>query len=122
MRGLAMTGPKRSAALPELPTVAEAGVPGYEATTWTGIVAPAGLPRPLVVRLNAELNKVVASPAFREKVAPIGSEPHGRHARAVPGFHPQRAREVGRHRAALGGEDRLKNGGCRRIPLLDGGL
>jgi tripartite-type tricarboxylate transporter receptor subunit TctC len=77
VRGLATTGPKRSAALPELPTVAEAGVPGYEATTWTGIVAPAGLPRPLVVRLNAELNKVAESPAFRDRVAPIGSEPAG---------------------------------------------
>ena len=77
VRGLATTGPKRSAALPDLPTVAEAGVPGYEATTWTGIVAPAALPRPLIVRLNTELNKVAGSPAFREKVAPIGSEPAG---------------------------------------------
>jgi tripartite-type tricarboxylate transporter receptor subunit TctC len=77
VRGLATTGPKRASALPDLPTVAEAGVPGYEATTWNGIVAPAGLPRPLVERLNAELNKVVASPAFREKVAPLGAEPAG---------------------------------------------
>jgi tripartite-type tricarboxylate transporter receptor subunit TctC len=77
VRGLAVTGPKRSPALPDIPTIAEAGVPGYEATTWTGIVAPAGLPQPIVARLNAELNKVAASPAFREKVAPIGSEPAG---------------------------------------------
>ncbi len=77
VRGLAVTGPRRSPALPEIPTIAEAGVPGYEATTWTGIVAPATLPRPLIVRLNAELNKVVASAAFREKVAPLGSEPAG---------------------------------------------
>ena len=77
VRGLAVTGPKRSAALPDIPTIAEAGVPGYEATTWTGIVGPAGLPKPLIARLNAELNKVVASSSFRDKVAPIGSEPMG---------------------------------------------
>jgi tripartite-type tricarboxylate transporter receptor subunit TctC len=75
VRGLAVSGPKRSEALPELPTIAEAGVPGYEATTWTGIVAPVGMPRAIVMRLNAELNRVVASPTFRERVAAIGSEP-----------------------------------------------
>ena len=75
VRGLAVSGPKRSEALPDLPTIAEAGVPGYEATTWTGIVAPVGMPRAIVMRLNAELNQVVASPSFKEKVAAIGSEP-----------------------------------------------
>ena len=75
VRGLAVSGSKRSVALPELPTIAEAGVPGYEATTWTGIVAPVGMPRAIVMRLNAELNRVVASATFREKVAAIGSEP-----------------------------------------------
>jgi len=75
VRGLAVSGPKRSEALPELPTIAEAGVPGYEATTWTGIVAPVGMPRAIVMRLNAELNQVVASPTFKERVAAIGSEP-----------------------------------------------
>jgi tripartite-type tricarboxylate transporter receptor subunit TctC len=77
VRGLAVTGSKRSSAVPELPTVAEAGVPGYEATTWTGIVAPAAMPRPLILRLNAELNKMIASPSFKEKVGPLGSEPMG---------------------------------------------
>jgi tripartite-type tricarboxylate transporter receptor subunit TctC len=77
VRGLATTGPKRVAALPELPTVAEAGVPGYEATTWSGIVAPARLPKPLITRLNAEFNKVAESPAYRERVAPIGAEAAG---------------------------------------------
>src|SRR5262245_1046293 len=66
VRGLATTGPKRAPALPDLPTMAEAGVPGYEATTWTGIVGPAGLPKPIVARLNAELNKMVASASYRE--------------------------------------------------------
>ncbi len=75
VRGLAVSGPKRSEALPDVPTMAEAGVPGYEATTWTGIVAPVGLPKPIITRLNAEIQAMVASPAFREKVTAIGSEP-----------------------------------------------
>jgi len=77
VRGLAVSGPKRSVALPDLPTIAEAGVPGYEATTWTGIIAPVGMPRAIVMRLNAELNQVVASPTFKERAAAIGSEPVG---------------------------------------------
>ena len=77
VRGLAVSSPKRSPALPDVPTIAEAGVPGYEATTWTGIVAPVGLPAPIVARLNAELNRAVASSTFREKAAAIGSEPFG---------------------------------------------
>ena len=75
VRALAVTSARRTPALPDVPTVAEAGVPGYEATTWTGIVAPVGLPKPIVARLNAELVKAVASPTFREKAAAIGSEP-----------------------------------------------
>jgi len=75
VRGLAVSGPKRSEALPDIPTIAEAGVPGYEATTWTGLVAPVGLPKPIVTRLNAEVQAMAASPAFREKVMAIGSEP-----------------------------------------------
>jgi len=75
VRGLAVSGPKRSEALPDIPTISEAGVPGYEATTWTGIVAPVGLPKPIITRLNAEIQAMVASPAFREKVTAIGSEP-----------------------------------------------
>ena len=77
VRGLAVSGPKRSEALPDVPTIAEACVPGYEATTWTGIVAPVGMPKPIVARLNAELNKVIASRSFKEKIAAIGSEPAG---------------------------------------------
>jgi tripartite-type tricarboxylate transporter receptor subunit TctC len=77
VRGLAVTGPARSAALPELPTVAEAGVAGYEATTWTGIVAPMGVPASIVAVLNAEINKAVYSPALKDKFAAIGAEPAG---------------------------------------------
>jgi tripartite-type tricarboxylate transporter receptor subunit TctC len=77
VRGLAVSGPKRSEALPDVPTMAEAGVPGYEATTWTGMVAPVGMPRAVVLRLNAEINQMIASPSYREKVSAIGSDPMG---------------------------------------------
>ncbi len=60
---------------PDLPTIAEAGVPGYDATTWTGIVAPAGVPKAVVAKLNAEINAALATPALREKLLAIGSEP-----------------------------------------------
>ncbi len=75
VRGLAVTGPKRASVLPDIPTIAEAGVPGYEATTWTGLVAPVGLPKPLITRLNAEVQAMAASPEFKDKVNAIGSEP-----------------------------------------------
>jgi len=59
VRGLATSGAKRSAIMPELPTIAEAGVKGYESTIWLGIMAPTGTPRPVIDRLNAEITKVV---------------------------------------------------------------
>lgn len=77
LRGIAVTGAKRSAALPELPTIAEAGVPGYEASTWNGIVAPAGVPKPIIGKLNAELNKALAAPDLRQRFAAIGADPGG---------------------------------------------
>ena len=75
VRGIAVTGPRRAAVLPDIPTIAEAGVPGYEATTWTGLVAPVGLPQPILRRLNAEVNAMAASAVYKEKVNAIGSEP-----------------------------------------------
>jgi len=75
VRGLAVTGAKRSSALPDLPTVAEAGVPGYEASTWNGIVGPAAMPQAIVARLNAEINKALGSATVRERFAAIGAEP-----------------------------------------------
>jgi tripartite-type tricarboxylate transporter receptor subunit TctC len=77
VRALAVSGAARSPALPELPTIAEAGVPGYEAGTWTGIIAPAGLPRPIRDRLNAAVNKAIGSAAFRERAAAFGDEGGG---------------------------------------------
>ncbi len=77
VRGLAVTGPKRSPALPDLPTVAQAGVPGYEATTWTGIVAPLGVPKAIIAKLNTELNQATATQSLKDKFALIGSESAG---------------------------------------------
>ncbi|MGA7150676.1 MAG: tripartite tricarboxylate transporter substrate-binding protein, partial [Pseudolabrys sp.] len=56
---------------------AEAGVPGYLAPTWTGVIAPAGMPRPIVDKLNTAINKALTSEAFKEKFAKIGDEPAG---------------------------------------------
>ncbi len=75
VRGLAVSSPARSPAFADLPTNAEAGVPGYDATTWTGIVAPAGVPQAIVAKLNAEINKATSTPLLREKLMAIGSEP-----------------------------------------------
>ena len=77
VRALGVTGSKRVAVLPEVPTIAEAGVPGYEAMTWNGIVAPAGMPRAMIDRLNAELNRALAEPGLQQKLAAIGAEPAG---------------------------------------------
>jgi tripartite-type tricarboxylate transporter receptor subunit TctC len=75
VRALGTTGDKRSDILPGVPTVAEAGVPGYEATIWLGIMAPAGTPREIVDRLNAEIGKVLTRPAIREAWARQGAVP-----------------------------------------------
>jgi tripartite-type tricarboxylate transporter receptor subunit TctC len=66
IRGLAVTRAQRAPMIPELPTIAEAGLPGYEATNWYGIVAPAGTPRPIVARLNREFVKALESPQVRD--------------------------------------------------------
>lgn len=75
VRALAVTTPKRSALLPDLPTMAEAGVPGYDATSWYGILGPAGLPREIVMRLNAEFSRIVHSADGKERFAGLGIEP-----------------------------------------------
>ena len=75
VRALAVSSAKRSDALPDVPTMAEAGVAGYEATTWNGLVGPAGMPRAIVTKLNAELNKALATPVIRERFAAMGAEP-----------------------------------------------
>jgi tripartite-type tricarboxylate transporter receptor subunit TctC len=74
VRALAVTTPKRSRLLPQLPTVAEAGVPGFEATTWHGVLVAAGTPPPIVERLNVEINKMLQTADVRDKLTALGAE------------------------------------------------
>jgi tripartite-type tricarboxylate transporter receptor subunit TctC len=67
LKALAVTSAQRSAAAPELPTVAESGLPGYEAIAWNGLLAPAGTPKEVIARLNAELRAVLESPDIRQR-------------------------------------------------------
>jgi len=77
VRALAVTTTKRSVALPDLPTIAEAGLPGYDANTWGGILAPAGTPKDVVARLNAEINKALAAEDVRAKLVANGIDIQG---------------------------------------------
>ena len=77
LRALATTGPKRSPAAPDIPTVAEAGVPGYIVTTFYGLSAPAKTPRPILERLHAETVRALKSPDVREKLQGLGADPVG---------------------------------------------
>lgn len=77
LRALAVTSGKRALSLPELPTMAEAGVADYDVTSWNGILTPAATPREIVGRLNAELNKIISAPAMRDRMIGLGYEPVG---------------------------------------------
>lgn len=72
LRILAVTGAKREPTVPDVPTVAEAGVPGYEFGIWFSVFAPAGTPKPIITRLNQEIVKMLATPDMREKLAATG--------------------------------------------------
>lgn len=74
LRGLAVTSGRRVPAFSELPTIAEAGVPGFDVSAWAGAVVPAGVPKATIARLNAEINKALATPAVREKFPEMGLE------------------------------------------------
>jgi tripartite-type tricarboxylate transporter receptor subunit TctC len=75
LRALAVTSAKRFAALPELPTVAEGGVPGYEAVGWFGLFAPVATPRDIVARISADANKVLTDPEVKQRMLAMGAEP-----------------------------------------------
>jgi tripartite-type tricarboxylate transporter receptor subunit TctC len=75
VKALGSTGKSRSAVLPDAPTIGEAGVPGYEATIWLGVMAPAGTSKSIVDKLNGEINKVLARPDIKEAWAKQGAEP-----------------------------------------------
>ncbi len=77
VRGIGVSGVKRSPIFPDIPTIAEAGVPGYETNAWGGIVVPVGTSRAIVTKLNTEINKALQAPTLRERYAAIEAEPVG---------------------------------------------
>jgi tripartite-type tricarboxylate transporter receptor subunit TctC len=77
LRALAVTSARRSAALPEVPTVAEAGLPGYDSTQWYGVLAPAGTPREIVARLHGEIARALRDAEVGKRLAADGAEPVG---------------------------------------------
>jgi tripartite-type tricarboxylate transporter receptor subunit TctC len=74
IRAVASSGPRRSPFLPDVPTVAEAGVPGYEVTSWNGVFAPMGTPAPIIGLLNASIREIVAIPDVKQRYAELGIE------------------------------------------------
>jgi tripartite-type tricarboxylate transporter receptor subunit TctC len=77
VRPLAVSGMRRSAAFPDLPTIDEEGVSGFEVTTWNGVIGPAGMARPIVNKLNAAINRAVRTQALEERLAALGQEVAG---------------------------------------------
>ena len=77
IRALAVSSDKRSPQLPEVPTVAEFGFPGFNVITWNGLVAPAGTPKPIIHRLAAEIARATKDPAFVARLASLGADPLG---------------------------------------------
>ena len=75
LKPVAVTSKQRSALMPDLPTIAESGVPDYDLSGWISLFAPAGTPRPIIDRLNAEVTKVLALPEIRTRLLDLGAEP-----------------------------------------------
>ncbi|HYC46388.1 MAG TPA: tripartite tricarboxylate transporter substrate binding protein [Burkholderiales bacterium] len=98
LRALGVTSAKRSTAFPQLPTIAEAGVPGYATTTWYGLLAPEGTPQAIVERLAAAANKAVMSPDVRNRILADGAEPIGS---SPAGFQKHLAAEIAKWRKVV---------------------
>jgi tripartite-type tricarboxylate transporter receptor subunit TctC len=75
LRAIAVSGAKRSSSLPEVPTVAESGVPGFEFTLWFGLWGPAGMPADIVDKISKDVNRALADPGVRERLAKLGNDP-----------------------------------------------
>jgi tripartite-type tricarboxylate transporter receptor subunit TctC len=75
VRAIGVTTAKRSPSLPDVPALAEQGLAGYDVSSWQAVFAPAGTPKPIVDRLNAEIRKILASPEIREKLLAVASDP-----------------------------------------------
>jgi len=95
LRALAVTGRSRAAWLPEVPTMEEAGITGYDVSPWYGLLAPAATPRAIVVRLNAEVTKILHTAEFKEKLASQGAEPAGGTPEAFAAFLVAEAKRWG---------------------------
>ncbi len=102
LRALGVTTAKRSSLLPEVPTVAEAGVPGYEVVQWSGILAPAGTPNHILAALNEKINEALASPDVRERLGRIGVEPAGGTQQAFAAFVASEVTKWGKVISAAG--------------------
>jgi tripartite-type tricarboxylate transporter receptor subunit TctC len=77
VRAIAVAAPKRSTALPDVPTAAEAGLKGLESSAWFGVLAPKGTPRAIILKLNHDINALLNEPAFRKRLIDVGVEPMG---------------------------------------------
>jgi tripartite-type tricarboxylate transporter receptor subunit TctC len=75
LHAIAVTSTKRSPLLPEVPTVSEAGLQGFDVTSWNGLFGPVGLPRELIAKLNADVTAALATPDMKERLAVLGAEP-----------------------------------------------
>ena len=111
VRALGTTGLTRSSVLPDVPTVAEAGVPGYEATIWLGLMAPAGTPQPIVDKLNAEIGKVLSRPEVQRRLGKAGRRADADDAGRVRQIPARRHREMGE-----GGEALRRQGAVAAMP------
>ena len=77
LRAIAVASPKRIAELPDVPTMAEAGLPDFHVLSWNGLAAPAGTPKPIIDKLNREVNKILAMPEVRKQLQGLGGDPIG---------------------------------------------
>jgi len=77
VHAIAVAAPKRSSALPNVPTAAEAGLKGFESSAWFGILAPKGTPKPIVAQINRDINQILVEPAFNKRLLEMGVEPMG---------------------------------------------
>jgi tripartite-type tricarboxylate transporter receptor subunit TctC len=95
VKALAVSTPKRIAALPDVPTIAEAGFPNAESNFWVAMLAPAKTPRDIVAKLNAEVNRALQSPEVKERLAKLGTEPMAMTPEQFDKFVADEYRELG---------------------------
>lgn len=93
LKGIAISSAQRSSIVPDIPTVAEAGLPGFESSNWFGVFAPPGLAKPIAERMDAELNKVLRDPAIKERFHTLGFEITGGHAADLTAIMQSEARK-----------------------------